>query len=361
MTQAGESGLTIRELPIPASMEAEGASDFAVAMDVHFSCEALAYGTAELRFTPAESLPSYLDQEHEPVRLFVATVKGRIVGLARYQSEPKDDGDTVWLMIDVLPEFRERGIGTALSSRMQTVANTDHIRKSIVYAVAVEEAGERIPAPTGFGSVAAASAESRFLLARGYRLEQIERGSRLALPLSLAGRLAAARAAAGIDYFVHQWCDRTPTRWVDDMAMLHTRMSTEEPTAGLEEPEDLWTVGRLLAEEGRRATDPRTRFVTAIEHAPTKRLAAFTSLSAPVELERAAAQEDTLVLPEHRGHRLGMLLKVANLDYLQREKPGHPSIVTFNAEENRHMLDVNEAVGFIPIGYEGAWRKDLPA
>ena len=79
----------------------------------------------------------------------------------------------------------------------------------------------------------------------------------------------------------------------------------------------------------------------------------------PPQLHRAPAQFATLVLKEHRGHKLGMLLKVANLAHLQREQPGHPSITTFNAEENRFMLDVNEAVGFVPIAAESAWRKDL--
>jgi len=64
-------------------------------------------------------------------------------------------------------------------------------------------------------------------------------------------------------------------------------------------------------------------------------------------------------VPGHRGRRLGMLLKLANIEHLQRLRPGHPAIVTYNAEENRHMLDVNEAVGFVPIGREGAWKKTL--
>lgn len=83
------------------------------------------------------------------------------------------------------------------------------------------------------------------------------------------------------------------------------------------------------------------------------------SSSPPAERERTVDQDDTIVLVEHRGHRLGMLLKAANLAQLERLRPGHPSIVTYNAEENRHMLTVNEALGFEPFVYEGAWRKDL--
>ncbi len=54
-----------------------------------------------------------------------------------------------------------------------------------------------------------------------------------------------------------------------------------------------------------------------------------------------------------------MLLKVANLAHLEREFPGHPSVITFNAEENRPMHDVNERLGFEAIAVEGAWQKKL--
>jgi len=144
------------------------------------------------------------------------------------------------------------------------------------------------------------------------------------------------------------------------MAALRQLMSTEEPGAGLDEPEDVWTVERLVATEDRLAKGPRTLVTSAVEHVPTGTIAGFTTLSVPTEVDRTIAQEDTLVRREHRGHRLGMLLKLANLLEVQRRYPGHPAVITFNAEENRHMLDVNEAVGFVPIGYEGAWRKDLP-
>ena len=54
--------------------------------------------------------------------------------------------------------------------------------------------------PTGFGSVPRDHEDTRFLLARGYRLEQVERASRLALPVEgLVARLAAAQHFSGAD------------------------------------------------------------------------------------------------------------------------------------------------------------------
>ncbi len=63
------------------------------------------------------------------------------------------------------------------------------------------------------------------------------------------------------------------------------------------------------------------------------------------------------MLRDHRGHRLGMLVKIAAADLLLEHAPEREAIVTWNAEENRPMLDVNEAMGFRAIGYEGAWQK----
>lgn len=94
------------------------------------------------------------------------------------------------------------------------------------------------------------------------------------------------------------------------------------------------------------------------EHVDSGRLVGFTQFGLPADRTRPVDQFDTLVLREHRGHALGMLLKLENLAQLERTHPGHPSITTWNADENRHMLAVNKAFGFTPMGYEGAWRLD---
>ena len=86
---------------------------------------------------------------------------------------------------------------------------------------------------------------------------------------------------------------------------------------------------------------------------------AFNGLSLAEDHSRPVHQGVTLVLKEHRGHRLGMVTKVANIQQLAQFSPETPFIITDNAEENRPMLDVNEAVGFVPAAYVGAWKKEF--
>jgi GNAT superfamily N-acetyltransferase len=354
---------TIHEVAIPATLDGTDAADFLATVEVRNAVEADGYGTDDLGATAAEILPVWLDQEYEPKRLFAATVGDRIVARAIYETRPPAEADIVWLGVQVHPEFRHIGIGSALADLLESIAATEGRSRLVVYTVSRAADGEQIPSPTGFGSVPAANSEVRFLLGRGYSLEQVERGSRLPLPIDpaeLERHFDAASAAAGSGYAVRQWTGRTPEAWLDDMALLFTRMSTDAPTAGLEEPEDVWTRQRLIDYEDRAEAGPKTSVVTVVEHLASGRLAGMTELGVPSEPDRPVSQNDTIVLKEHRGHRLGMLLKVANLRQLQAVAPGYPSVITFNAEENRHMLDVNEAVGFVPMGYEGAWKKVLP-
>lgn len=350
---------TIDELTLPATLDEPGGAEFARATEVGNAVLTERYGTDEFNCEAAEELPFYHDV-FQPHRLLLARVDGVIVGRGIVETGVGDDADTSWVNVDVLPDYRGRGIGTALAEGVEALAREFGSRKAISYIAVPDATGERLPSPTGVGSIPADDFCVRFLLARGYRLEQIERGSRVALPVAdLKARLAAALATTGADYRLHHWVDATPEAWREDIAVLGNRMSTDAPSAGLEEPEEEWTVERVIAADERNLASPRTRLVTVVEHVPSGRLVGFTVFSVPPQTHRSVSQYATLVLREHRGHGLGMLLKVANLDHLARVAPGHPSITTFNAEENRHMLSINEALGFAPLASEGAFRKDL--
>ena len=351
---------TISPVQIPESIDAANALDFIEAIGVRNTVEAHSLGTDELQYSAAEMLLRWLDT-HKKHWMFAAKLDGRIVGRGSVDAL-LEEPETCWVDVRVLPDCRRLGIGTALAETVENAAREDGRSKLIAYAVSAAGPGWRLSSPTGFGSVPHQNAEVRFLLGRGYRLEQVARASRLGLPVDdadLASRLAAAASAAGPDYRLHEWSGRIPARWLADMARLYTAMSTEQPSAGLEEPESVWTPERITQTEDLDAGNGRTSLFAVVEHIPTATLCGLTVLSVPAEVTRAVTQEDTLVMPAHRGHRLGTLMKIANLEQLQRDLPGHTAVTTFNAEENRPMLDVNEAVGFVAMGYEGAWKKLL--
>jgi GNAT superfamily N-acetyltransferase len=349
----------IQELVIPASVGDAAAGDFVDSLEIMAASEADAYATDELHQTAAELLPFWQDLSN-PRRLFGVKLDGALVARGVYDWIV-DETTTAYVRVDVLADYRRRGIGTAMLGHLESLARADGRGKLISYAASKDADGARLDSPTGFGSLPLVNADVQFLLGHGFSLEQVERGSRLPLPHDaedLRARFAAASARAGSDYALHHWLGSTPRRWLDDVAMLHTRMSTDAPTAGLEEPEDVYTPERVADNEEKQSAS-RELLTAVVEHLPTGRLVGYTTLSLPLGEPRPVFQDDTLVLREHRGHRLGMLLKVANIAYLEAERPGNPSIVTWNAEENRFMLDVNEAVGFEPMGYEGAWKKLL--
>lgn len=195
----------------------------------------------------------------------------------------------------------------------------------------------------------------------GFTLEQVERISVLDLPLDLTrlDRLEEQTRAMAADYRIHTWRGRTPPTMVDAMANLRQRMSVDLPVAGMSFSEQAWDADRIAASDDVAERGTRTLLLAVAEHVPTRALVGYTELSAPEDHDRPVDQGDTLVMRRHRGHSLGLLLKLANLRQLEREQPGHPAIVTFNAEENRHMLEVNELIGFTPTAFEAAWRKTI--
>ena len=353
----------IEELTIPATLDGSPAArDFEQSVEARNAAEAASFGATGMDFTAAELLPGWQESAHERRRLFGARVDGRIVARGTFETRKQGDAvATAWLSVQVDPASTRRGIGRALADAVEAAAVAEGKRKLQVYASTLAADGPRLDSPTGFGSLPAEGREVRFLLARGFALEQVERASRLDLPVApdlLERRRAVAEERSG-DYRVRLWEGRAPAELLPDLAVLATRMSTDAPSAGLQQDEDVWTVERWLEHEERDAQSPRATLYAAAEHLPSGRLAGYTELSVPRDPSRSIEQRDTIVMREHRGHRLGMLLKVANIQHLQERHPGHASIVTFNAEENRFMLDVNEAVGFVPFAYEGAWLKRL--
>ena len=356
------------ELDVPTTMTDDPGRvrAFREWVDVSNRSEASVHGLDELAWKAEEQLPQQHDPE-APSRLFVVRDDHDVVVAAgAYDSKTAPGTPNCWISIGVDPDHRRRGVGTLLADHLEGIARAEGRTQWKTYAVSRQvgtaDGPEYVAAPTGFGAVPRDEAGVRFLTGRGWQFGQVNRISRLALPADpeRTGRIRAeASAAAGERYRVHTWTGRTPARWEADIAALETRMSTDAPQGGMDEPEDVWSVERLREHEAQQLTAPRTMLTIAVEDVQSTTLAGFSQLSVPHDLAQPVFQWDTLVLREHRGHRLGWLLKVVGIETVERDHAGHPSIITFNAEENRPMLDVNEAVGFVGVGSEGVWERRI--
>jgi len=341
--------MNIERLVIPETVD----EAFAEMVRVRNEIEAESVGNYDLAIEPAELLPMY-QRSWQPKIALVARVDGRIVGRAIYDTDPPDEPTPVgWISVEVLPAFRRRGIGAALYDALLGLAVAEG--KTVLQGEAPQKVsdGPALESPTGFGSVPRDSASTRFALARGFSLEQVARMSRLDLPFTPPPMPLAP------DYHLESWSGRTPVAHLPAIALLRTRMQTDAPFAGLEPDDNPWTPSRVSEEDDALESSPRVTLTTLAVHTASGSAAGFTELTVPPELRRPVMQGDTIVLKEHRGHRLGMILKLANLAFLSSSAPGHPSVTTFNAEENRPMLSVNEEIGFVAWGYEGVWKKVL--
>ena len=104
-----------------------------------------------------------------------------------------------------------------------------------------------------------------------------------------------------------------------------------------------------------------TLYTLAARHDATGELAGITQLVVDPAVPDCGIQQVTAVRPEHRGHRLGLLVKVAMLELLARRAPSVGRVVTDNAGANDHMIAINDRLGFAVSGVTRRWFLDVPA
>ncbi len=350
----------LRPLPIPTDLDSPAAADFHEMTRVRNLVYRELAGDDDDSARAEELLPHYRPDPDETRYLWLATWNGRLVGRVGLDIPHEDGSDTAFWFIELLQEVHGRGFGTAAYRLVEQTAR-GHDRHALQsYVQHPERAGERLSAPTGYGDVPLDHA-ARFLLRHGYALEQIYRKSVLDLPSAAAAVDAHLQRAteAASDYRVVSWTAPTPPEHVDGYAWLKSRMSTDAPAAALDVDEEQWGPERLARHDARYVDAGQTLLVTAAQHIETGELAAFNELMIGADRTLATHQHDTLVAAAHRGHRLGMLVKCAALTAWREIAPESPRVITYNAEENRPMLDINEALGFRPASYEGVWQKRI--
>src|SRR5260370_37742505 len=98
-------------------------------------------------------------------------------------------------------------------------------------------------------------------------------------------------------------------------------------------------------------------YTVAARHDATGDLAALTEIAVDPDDPGWGHQLLTAVARKHRGHRLGLLVKIAMLELLATAEPQLERIVTWNARANEHMIAVNESLGYTILGQPSTWSR----
>ena len=232
----------------------------------------------------------------------------------------------------VHPDHRRRGIGRTLLAELERLARAD---------------GRTVMIGAAFAPIDAESPGSLFAAEMGYPVASAEHTKVLDLKEAPAhwGPIDAEVAAALGDYRVVVFEERIPDEYVDDFCGLLSVFIGEIPTGDLELEEASWTPERLRDNERRAAAIGRLQVIGAAI-APDGHLCGFSDVKIDRADPRHAAVGGTLVLPGHRGHRLGIAMKLATHRRTAELFPSCAYVETGNAGVNATMNAVNARMGY---------------
>jgi GNAT superfamily N-acetyltransferase len=275
-------------------------------------------------------------------RAFLARRDGVLVGWLGLGLPLTENLGTATVDIEVAPAYRRQGVARAVLAQARRLAGG--IGRSRLVAGVSGEAGEA------------------FATAHGARRVLVDTQRRLDLTAVDDARLDALltdAVAHSAGYSVLQWIGATPEEHLAAVAALESRMTTDAPMDDLQWEQEVFDADRMRGRDAVMTARRNRAYTTAARHDASGDVVGTTMLTVADGVDDAAGQWQTIVAPQHRGHRLGLLLKVANLRFLQQHERAVTRIDTWNADSNAPMLRVNVAMGFQPVRQWAEWELVL--
>jgi GNAT superfamily N-acetyltransferase len=259
---------------------------------------------------------------------------GRAVGCSMLGLPQRDNTGTIEADLQVDPDRRRRGVGRALALHAERLARREG-RTTIAGGYE-----EPLDDPRAGGAFAAAL---------GYEpvLSELRRELHLPIGHTALDELEASCAPYAEGYRLVRWQDRNPDELVEGRLELERTMSRDAPHGDLEHEPQEWDEERLRGGEATVAAMGVTTFFAGATRSVTGDLVAFTAIGVHHDSPENGDQWATIVLGQERGHRLGMLVKIANIRQVMERSPLTRRIQTWNGETNRHMTRVNDELGFV--------------
>lgn len=291
--------------------------------------------------------PSSKRDEH-----FWAAYDGeRLVGTAWLAVPLLDNLDGATIDVHVHPDLRRRGTGTLLLQQAESLARA--AGRTLIDA--------EVQFAHGDPADGAGTPGREFLAAHGYAfgIANVQRSAPLPMPGEVLDALAAEAAPHHAAYRLESWAGPVPDELVEGWLAVASVLGTEAPTGDMEREPETVDVAAHRDDEALVAAQGRTCWRTAALTADGE-VVAYTEIVVPDHDPRFVYQWGTLVRTDHRGHRLGVAVKVANHRALQEGADlGSRRVVTWNAEDNAPMIAINELMGFVPSARMAEMQKRL--
>lgn len=284
---------------------------------------------------------------------YLARLDGKPVARLDVTFPTLDNLSNMFMSIEVVPEFRRRGIGRALWEKALERARANDrttIISNTAWTLPGLEAGDGGAGPAFAEAIGFTNANLPEVMRR-FDLSTLDEGQ-------LEAIFEKAKSKSKGYRLVH-WRDEAPEEYVDDISYLDSRMVSDAPMGDLAVEPDEVDAARTREAERISKLRGRTSYHTGAVHEESNRLVAWTTLARDTELDWHCWQQITIVEPEHRGHRLGALVKVANLRYYLDNEAGTKVIDTFNAYVNSYMISINEEMGFRPLYSFQNWQREV--
>ncbi len=283
-----------------------------------------------------------LGSEMKPVdAMFLAYDGDRVVGEAIVELPWRDNRDAAYVSVRVHPDVRRRGLGSQLWEQ--------------ALAVAADASRSRIQTGAWLGGVGADILDRAGFTRTGVGV--IRRIDLHETPPGTWDRLHAEAAPYATDYELTRYVGSTPPELQDAVVRLHEAIADAPSNDPKNEP-DVWDADRLETYEQAMAGRRQTLYRVLARHKGSGELAGHTLLCLNEFSPTEAFQEDTTVLREHRGHRLGLLLKTTMLAWVSAQRPELQVIDTWNGATNHHMIAINERLGATVVARRQTFRLD---
>ncbi|TDD51309.1 N-acetyltransferase [Nonomuraea terrae] len=279
------------------------------------------------------------DRPADRVEAWAAVEDGEVAGGYGLSFPILDNRHMAWLFpLVVRPARRGRGLGTALFEHALGRMRADN-RRLLLAETPVVGAG------------------AAFARARGMTVALVEARRTLDLRRCDWAKLERMVPQAP-GYSLEHWTGPAAPELMPDVATLMNGMNDAPRDSGVDDFH--FTADQIRAREERMAAADQTAYTVIARRDSDGAPAGFTRILLDADHSHGwAVQTDTTVLAGHRGHRLGLLLKLTNLFRLREREPRVERIITWNATSNAHMLAINEAMGFELFDEWYEWRLTL--